>query len=114
MAISVFPILDKVVTPGYTGAENILGTDLDFSKNTAIRSDLGTPADTMREIQVQFLSGSAGTLSVTFDGSSGTFFNLNNGETIVGLATLTIFVDNTTELNFRFSASTSIAITVGG
>ena len=111
MAISAFPILDKATDASYTSGD-ILGSDLDFSKNTTTRSDLGTPANTMREIQVQFLTGSAGILSVTFDGT--TFFNLNNGETILGLATITLFVDNTTFLNFEFSVGASIVLTVGG
>ncbi len=114
MAISAFPIIDKATTPVYTGDENILSADLIFGPNTSTNNKLGTPADTMREIQVQFLTSISGVLSVTFNGTSGTFFNLNNGDDILGLATFTLFVDDATELNFRFDTSGSIVLTVGG
>ena len=112
MAISAFPILTKVVTTNYTSGD-ILSTALDFSENTATNNKLGTPADVMREIQIQFITDTSGKLTVTFD-DGGEFFPINNDVDIVGLTTFTIFVDNTTILDFQFSSGASIIMTIGG
>lgn len=112
MAISAFPILTKVTLPTYSGGADILSTPLVFGPNTSTNNKLGTPANTMREIQIQFATDTSGILSVSFDDSE--YFAVNNGDGIVGLATFTIFVDNTTELNFQFENGASIIITIGG
>jgi len=110
--MSAFRTLDKVINGTYTSGADILSSDLDFSKNTANNNNLGTPPDVMRETQVQFIASTPGVLSVTFDGS--TFFPVNDNNSIEGVSTFTIFVDNFTLLNFRFDANASIIITVGG
>jgi len=112
LATSAFPTIANVVTPAYAGSVDILTPDLDFSANTSTNDKLGTPPNTMREIQIQFTTNTAGILSVTFNGTN--FFPINNGDTIVGLSTFTIFVDDSTLLNFVFDTAASIILTVGG
>ena len=112
MSLSAFRTLANVVNGAYGGAGDIITGDLDFSENTESNNNLGTPINVMREIQVQFSTDTAGVLFLTFNGTD--FFEINDGNTITGTATFTIFVDNTTLLNFEFTAAASIILTVGG
>ena len=115
MGLSVFNTLVKRELTNYLSGNDILGVALDFSKNTQTNNFLGTPINTMREVQIQFTtSGPAGDLEVTFDNSAN-FVVLNNSVSVDGLATFTIFVDTSTFLNFRLIANAALlTIWVGG
>jgi len=68
--------------------------------------DDDTPDNTLREIHVQFDTDIAVGVEITLDGGS-TYMPINNATTLVGLATFTMFVIDTTLLNFRSAIGSS-------
>ena len=87
-----------------TANQEWLASDIDFS------ADDQTPANFEREIQVQLSSATASNVQITLDGGV-TWLDINNGDTLVGLATFTFLVDNATLLNFRQTTGT-IVVTI--
>lgn len=62
-----------------------------------------TPINLLREVHVQFDTKSSVTLQVTLDALN--YMDLNNNQTLVGLATFTMFVVKDARLNFRITGT---------
>lgn len=113
--------LAKRTIVDYDTAQDIFPTnslrfnlDPDVDDITPDQTPFVTPPNVMREIQVQFITDTSGQLTVTYDGGS-TFVSVNNIQAIDGIATFTIFVDNETNLNFKFSvAMADLIMWIGG
>lgn len=100
---------------------NRVTTDIDFNGSESgdwvygnnCLFNVDTPEDILREVHVQFDTGSAVIVELTFDGIN--FMPINNNQTIFGLQTFTIFVTKETKLNFHtptaFPVEFSITVT---
>lgn len=89
MGISGFRIIaDESVAVDIN--EEVFAQDITFPE---------TPDDVKQEIQIQLSTGASATIQITVDGA--TFIPINNNVPLFGLSTFTIYVDNTTALNFR-------------
>lgn len=109
MALNVFKTIEKV-SGNFVANDPVFGVDgIDFSKPPQSPHD-----DQMREIQIQLAMQTTSKIEITFNGSD--WFLLNNDQDILGLATLTYFVDTeSTNFNLRFKTSEFLAIVwIGG